>query len=187
MAFYYIFTFWGNTAVKLLKRAIAVASSKILLLLALNASAYGHLMVLMYNTCSFVLLDEPMVKALGGVSPRDESVVAHIRQLLSHGVTVIAVDDTNGNVVGHMINCLYTRDALRYKPQSLNELRSVYNDAYGTVMFASEKMFGPHVVLNAKPEDHLIMDFYGASVNPAYRGREIAKNLVKHSLEVAIQ
>lgn len=131
------------------------------------------------------LKDEPSTVAFGGYSTRHPAMIAQVEEVISDGVSVIAIDPENDNkMIGFGLAHTVTRENV---PAKLNyeDYAKTFPATHACIMDLFDDLMWPGDIFERYPGDSKIFDIFAVATHQNYRGKGLAKKLVEQSLEVA--
>ena len=131
--------------------------------------------------------DDPLSKLLVKYGPKErpEPILKQVHELVAEGVSLIAIDEATGEIVGMRIGKIVNRaETLAEKNPTLKELMDVFPEGHARMMYLFTKYLPPDKVFLEHPDDQRIYLMFGLGVKATHRKRGIASELARQSLEV---
>ncbi len=92
----------------------------------------------------------------------------------------------SGKIYDGAISCLVLlRSSAPERKETMQELLSQYPKAHALIMYLFDEALWPPDVFRRYPGHEKVFDFFALGTRPEYRGRGIAKELVRQAIKVA--
>jgi GNAT superfamily N-acetyltransferase len=123
-------------------------------------------------------------QGVNGYPDRPQSLTDLYTWIVMDGVSLIAIDDKTGEVVGIRSGYCLTRDETKNVPRKTMADLADFPYAWATLMFLGETVCFPADFFEKYKEDKKMYCMFGLGTHRSYRGRGLGHELVRQSFEV---